>query len=45
MENTDIKKPRELQTSMIFGDTEIKVTALDILSGKEARASINFLSL
>lgn len=45
VENTDIKKPRELQTSMIFGDTEIKVTALDILSGKEARASINFLSL
>lgn len=45
VENTDTKKPRELKTSMIFGDTEIKVAAVDILSGKEARASINFLSL
>lgn len=45
MERSDSKKPRELKTCMIFGDTEIKVTAVDILSGKEAKASINFLSL
>ena len=45
IEDSDSKKPRELKTCMIFGDTEIKVTAVDILSGKEAKASINFLSL
>lgn len=45
IQDSDSKKPRELKASMMFGDTEIKVTAVDILSGKEAKASINFLSL
>lgn len=45
IDDFDSKKPRELKTCMIFGDTEIRVTALDILSGKEAKASINFLSV
>lgn len=44
MDDYDLKKPRELKTCMIFGDTEIRVTAVDTLSGKEAKASINFLS-
>ena len=37
-------KPRELQASMIFGDTEIKVSAVDVLSGRAARATIDFLN-
>ncbi|XP_065648387.1 heat shock 70 kDa protein 12A [Hydra vulgaris] len=37
-------KPRELQASMLFGDTEIKVSAVDILSGRAARATIDFLN-
>lgn len=37
-------KPRELQASMIFGDTEIKVSAVDVMSGKAARATIDFLN-
>jgi len=45
IDDFDSKKPRELKTCMIFGDTEIRVTAVDILSGKEAKASINFLSV
>ena len=37
-------KRREIQTRMTFGDTYIKVTALDITTGKSVRASINFLN-
>ncbi|XP_066931035.1 heat shock 70 kDa protein 12A-like [Clytia hemisphaerica] len=37
-------KPRELQATMIFGDTEIKVSAVDVLSGQAAKASIDFLN-
>ena len=37
-------KPRELQASMIFGDTEIKVAAVDVLSGRAARSIIDFLN-
>jgi len=36
--------PREVQARMTFGDTEIKVLALDVASGKAVRASIDFLS-
>jgi len=36
--------PREVQARMTFGDTEIKVMALDVASGKAVRASIDFLS-
>ena len=37
-------KPRELQASMVFGDTEVKVSAVDVLSGRAARATIDFLN-
>ncbi|XP_067324524.1 heat shock 70 kDa protein 12B [Anolis sagrei] len=35
---------REIRASMQFGDTEIKVTALDVQTAKSVRASIDFLS-
>lgn len=37
-------KSRELQATMMFGDTEIKVEALDLTSGKTAYANIDFLN-
>eukprot|EP00794_Sanderia_malayensis_P005264 gene5264-5930_t len=37
-------KPRELQATMLFGDTELKVTAIDVLTGKTARAVVDFLN-
>jgi len=36
--------PREVQARMTFGDTEIKVLALDVSTGKAVRACIDFLS-
>ncbi|XP_078668932.1 heat shock 70 kDa protein 12A-like [Branchiostoma floridae x Branchiostoma belcheri] len=35
---------RELQTTMQFGDTEIRVTALDILTCTSVKATIDFLN-
>ena len=35
---------REVQTRMVFGDTEIKVSALDVTTGKCVRATIDFLN-
>jgi len=35
---------REIQTRMMFGDTEIKVSALDVASGRSVRANIDFLN-
>ncbi|XP_030921226.1 heat shock 70 kDa protein 12B [Geospiza fortis] len=35
---------REIRTSMQFGDTEIKVTALDTRTARSVRATIDFLS-
>jgi len=35
---------REIQTRMMFGDTEIKVSALDVVSGRSVRAAIDFLN-
>uniref|UniRef100_A0A8C4XU18 Heat shock protein family A (Hsp70) member 12B n=1 Tax=Falco tinnunculus TaxID=100819 RepID=A0A8C4XU18_FALTI len=35
---------REIRASMQFGDTEIKVTAMDIRTSKTVRATIDFLS-
>ncbi|XP_056318219.1 heat shock 70 kDa protein 12B [Danio aesculapii] len=35
---------REIRTTMQFGDTEIKVTAVDVATGRQVRASIDFLS-
>ena len=37
-------KRREIQTRMIFGDTEIKMSALDVSSGKTVKANIDFLN-
>ncbi|XP_073439484.1 heat shock 70 kDa protein 12B isoform X3 [Dendrobates tinctorius] len=35
---------REIKASMQFGDTEIKVTAMDVKTAKTVRAAIDFLS-
>uniref|UniRef100_A0A8C5H2T2 Heat shock protein 12B n=1 Tax=Gouania willdenowi TaxID=441366 RepID=A0A8C5H2T2_GOUWI len=35
---------REIRATMQFGDTEIKVTAVDVTSSRSVRASIDFLS-
>lgn len=47
-QNSSIKsskdRRREIQTRMIFGDTEIKVSALDVATGKCVRATIDFLN-
>lgn len=40
----NLPKRREIQTRMIFGDTEIKCTALDVATGKCVRASIDFFN-
>ena len=37
-------KRRELQLTMQFGDTEIKVSALDVPTGRCVKANIDFLS-
>ena len=37
-------KRREIQTRMIFGDTEIKVSALDVSTGKCVKSAIDFLN-
>jgi len=37
-------KRRELKMSMMFGDTEISVQAVDVTSGRTAYASIDFLN-
>ena len=39
-----LTRRREIQTRMIFGDTEIKVSALDVTTGKCVRATIDFLN-
>ena len=38
------ERRREIQTRMVFGDTEIKVSALDMTTGKCVRATIDFLN-
>lgn len=35
---------REVQARLTFGDTEIKVVALDVTTGKSVRSSIDFLN-
>lgn len=44
MPDTTGGRSRELQTTMMFGDTEIKVEARDITSGKIAKCSIDFFN-
>lgn len=35
---------REIRATMQFGDTEIKVTAVDVMSNRSVRSSIDFLA-
>ena len=35
---------REIRASMMFGDTEIKVTAVDMTTGRTVKADIDFLN-
>lgn len=42
--NEAVLERREIQATMQFGDTEIKVTAVDMATGKQIKASIDFLS-
>ena len=44
MPDTSGGKNRELQATMLFGDTEIKVEATDLTSGITAKAVIDFLN-
>ena len=44
MPDTTGGKSRELKMSMIFGDTEITVEAVDMTSGQTASAAIDFLN-
>ena len=39
-----LPKRREIQTRMIFGDTEIKVSALDVATNTCVKAAIDFLN-
>ena len=39
------EKKREIQTKMTFGDTEIKIAAKDMSSGRSVRAEIDFLTI
>lgn len=44
MPDTTGGKARELEMTMMFGDTEIRVEAIDITSGSIAQSSIDFLN-
>jgi len=39
-----LPRRREIQTRMIFGDTEIKVSALDVATNTCVKAAIDFLN-
>jgi len=39
-----IQGRREVQARLTFGDTEIKIVALDVLTGKSVRSTIDFLN-
>lgn len=36
--------PREIRAKMVFGDTEIKVIAVEVATGRSVRATFDFLS-
>jgi hypothetical protein len=40
----EIQRRREVQARMTFGDTEIKVMALDVATGRSVRSTIDFLN-
>ena len=35
---------REIQAKMLFGDTEIKASAVDVRTGKTTRINVDFLN-
>lgn len=37
-------RPREIRARMTFGDTEVKVVAVDVVTGKSVRATFDFMS-
>lgn len=39
-----LNQPREIQIRMTFGETEIKLDALDLITGKSVKSSIEFLN-
>lgn len=40
----DVPKRREIQTRMQFGETEIRVCALDVSTGENIQSTVDFLS-
>lgn len=44
VEDEQTTGPREIRTKMTFGDTEIKVVAVEVATGKSVRAQFDFLS-
>ncbi|CAM9384127.1 heat shock 70 kDa protein 12B-like isoform X1 [Lampetra planeri] len=39
------RRRREIRTHMLFGDTEVRVTAVDVRSAKSVKSSVDFLSV
>ena len=39
------RRPREVETTMTFGDTEIRVSALEVATGRSVRACVEFLGI
>lgn len=37
-------KSREIQAKMLFGDTEIKATAIDVLTNNKVKVYVNFMN-
>ena len=37
-------KGREIQAKMLFGDTEIKATAIDVATNQSVKAYVNFMN-
>ena len=37
-------KSREIQAKMLFGDTEIKATAMDVSTQKSVKVYVNFMN-
>ena len=43
-ENRKHSNRREIQTKMVFGDTEVKVAAIDVATGRSVRAECDFFN-
>ncbi|KAJ8317487.1 hypothetical protein KUTeg_005391 [Tegillarca granosa] len=44
LDQESLPQKREIQTRMQFGETEIRVSALDVVTGRHVQANIDFLS-